>query len=117
VSIYAVHLERVVEAFQQLPMSHKQRRAVQALLDNPGLSSEALSNEAGWRGKTWQLVFGTMCREREGLLWPAPSDDPRRRKFRSGILANFNDQTRGFTLKSEAVEAFARFGLRPQGSP
>ena len=88
---------RIFAAFQHAPLPEPEMRAVQAVLDNPGLSSEALSRKAGWGGKTWQLIFGKMCKRREALLWPAPDDKPRPRKFRSGILVDFDAVTKGFT--------------------
>jgi uncharacterized protein (DUF1778 family) len=105
--------ERIVEAFQKLPMSESQRTVVQVLLDNPGLSSEALTKKAGWKAQAWHLRFGLMCRGRGHLLWPAPFDKDRGADFYSGILSDFDEATRGFTLKDEAVEAFERLGLRP----
>jgi hypothetical protein len=103
--------DRVFEAFQRLPLSESERTAVKVVLGNPGLSSEALSRGAKWGGKTWQMIFGKMCGKREALLWPAPDDTPRPRKFRSGILVDFDPVTKGFKLKPEAIEAFARLGL------
>jgi hypothetical protein len=105
--------ERIVEAFRKQPMSESERTVVQVLLDNPGLSSEALTRKAGWKAQAWHLRFGLMCRGRGHLLWPAPFDKDRGADFYSGILADFGEATRGFTLKDEAVEAFERLGLRP----
>jgi len=103
----------IVEAFQ--PMSETERMLVQVLLDNPDASSEQLTEAMGWKDQAWQLHFGKMCEKREHLLWPAPFEPKRDAPFYSGILADFDEDTRGFTLKPEAVEAFARLGLRPRG--
>jgi hypothetical protein len=105
--------ERIVEAFQKLPISESERNVVQVLLDNPGLSSQALTKKAGWKAQAWHLRFGLMCRVRGHLLWPAPFDKDRGADFYSGILADFDEATRGFTLKDEALEAFERLRLRP----
>ena len=104
---------KVVEAFQRMPMSDTDRMLVQVLLDNPDASSERLSEKVGWEGKSWQLHFGKMCEKREHLLWPAPFEVKRNAPFYSGILADFDEATRGFTLKTEAVEGFRRLGLEP----
>jgi hypothetical protein len=97
-------------------MSETERCAVQALLDNPGRSPGALSGQAGWGRSAWQLHFGKLCKSRVHLLWAAPPDQERpSRTLYCGILADFDLETRGYTLKPEAVKAFEELGLRPQG--
>jgi hypothetical protein len=108
-------VQRIYDAFQRLPMSETEGHVVHVLLDNPGLTSERLTAVAGWKGQTWHLLFGSMCRHREHLLWSAPFDEGLGRKFYSATLADFDPNTRGFTLKPEAVEAFNLLGLRPRG--
>lgn len=109
-------IRRIVEAFQSCPMSETERRAVQALLNNPGLSAGALSGQAGWGRGAWQLHFGKLCRSREHLLWAAPPDEERpSRTLYCGILADFDWETRGYTLKPEAAIAFEELGLRSRG--
>ncbi len=110
------NVERIVEAFQTKPITDAERHIVQVLLDNPGLSSEALTEKAGWKAEAWHMRFGLMSRDRDHFLWPAPFDENRRANFYSGILADFDEETRGFTMKPEAVEAFARLGLRARGT-
>jgi hypothetical protein len=104
--------DRIVEAFRKLPMSKSDRKVIQVLLDNPGLSSKALTKKVGWKALAWQLHFGLMCRDRGHLLWPAPFDEGRGADCYSGILADFDDETRGFTPKLETVEAFEKLGVR-----
>ena len=104
---------RVVRAFQDPPMSETERRVVQVLLDNPDRSSEFLTAKCGWQGQSWQMHFGTMCRNREHLLWAAPFEPKRNAPFYCGILADFDETTRGFTLKPEAVEGLRQIGLEP----
>jgi len=109
--------DRIAEAFRRVPMSPSERLAVQVLLDHPGASSDQLSGKAGWRGQSsWHLRFGTMCRDRGHLLWPGPFEEKRKAEFYSGMVADFDEQTRGFILKPEAVEAFTQLGLRPRGT-
>jgi hypothetical protein len=105
---YADTIATVIEAFQQQPMSETDRTLVQALLDNPGTSSEQLSEAIGWKDQAWQLHFGKLCEKREHLLSSAPFEPKRNAPFFSGILADFDEVTRGFT---------PRLGLRPRGSP
>ncbi len=92
-------------------MSETERRVVRVLLDNPDQSSEFLTAQCGWQGHAWQMHFGTMCRNREDLLWPAPFEPKRTAPFYCGILADFDETTRGFTLKPAAAEGFRRLGL------
>jgi hypothetical protein len=107
----------VVEAFRQLPLSETDRMLLQVLLNNLDATSEQLTEAMGWKDQAWQLHFGKMCERREHLLWPAPFEPKRNAPFYSGILADFDEVTRGFTLKPEVVEAFARLGLRPRRAP
>lgn len=108
--------QRVAEAFTRVPLSEHERRVVQTLLDNPGASSEALTRAVGWGGQVWHTHFGKLCRARAHLLWPAPYEEKRKADFFSGILADFDPRTRGFTMKPEAVAGFRRIGLS-RGTP
>jgi hypothetical protein len=107
---------RVVAAFRQIRMSETERKLVQVVLDHPDASSEWLTAEMEWNDQAWQMHFGKLCERREHLLWTAPFELKRNAPFYSGILADFDETTRGFTLKPAAVEAFAQLGLRPRGS-
>ena len=98
----------VVDAFQHAPMSETDRMLVQVLIDNPDASSEQLTEAMGWKDQAWQLHFGKMCERREHLLSPAPFEPKRNAPFYSGILADFDKDTRGFTLKTRG-----RRSLRP----
>lgn len=107
-------VDRIVEAFRAQPMKEIERKVVQVLLDNPDATSPVLTKKAGWTGKTaWHLRFGTMCKAREDRLWPAKPAETRPGDFYTGILADYSKATQGFTMKPEAVEAFAVLGLRP----
>jgi hypothetical protein len=110
-------IARVVEAFRQMPISPTDEKLLHVVLGHPDATSEQLTEALGWKDQAWQLHFGKMCERREHLLWPAPFEPKRNAPFYSGILADFNEVTRGFTLKPEVIEALARLGLRPQGSP
>ena len=103
--------QRVVAAFSKDPLTETERDLVQVLLDNPGLNSTELSRKLNWSGKAWHLHFGQLCKARGANLWPAPRFDNRDASFYSGILADFDRATSGFTMKSEVAEAFAALGI------
>jgi hypothetical protein len=106
----------VVEAFKVRPMSEKERKVIQVLLDHPRLTSTDLGSKIGWGGQAWHMHFGSMCRDRISPLWP-PQRDDQGTPFYTGLLA---DWSRGppfrFTMNPEAVEGFAQLGLRPARS-
>lgn len=102
---------RIVNAFQTIEMTETDRKVVQALLNNPGASSPVLTKLLGWGNVAWQMHFGTMCRNREHLLGAAPYEAKRDDKFYTGLLCDYDHATSGFTLKPEAVAAFAQLGL------
>ena len=102
---------RVVEAFTTLPLSDLERRVVQALLDFPGQTSEALTKSLGWKRLAWHMHFGKVCSRRRGRLWQGPFETKRNKEFYYGILAAFDDQTRGFTMKPAVVDGFLAIGL------
>jgi hypothetical protein len=104
-------VERIIAAFSAEPMTEVERKVVQCLLDNPGLSSAALTEKLGWGGQIWHTFFGELCRDRMADLWPAPRAEKRKADFYCGILADQSRETNLFTMKPEAVEAFARLGL------
>ena len=52
----------VYEAFTAEPMREIECKIVQALLDNPGLSSSALSEKLGWGGLAWHMHSGRCAR-------------------------------------------------------
>ena len=103
--------QRVADAFQAKPMKPGERTAISALLHHPGSTSAELSAAAGWRGNTWHLRFGTMCKDRVDALWPAPGSEVRDAEFFTGILADFDKAEARFTLKPEVAEAFQAMGL------
>lgn len=106
--------QRVVEAFRAVPMTPTEEKLIQALLDNPGVTSAQLSAALGWGGGSWHLHFGTMCFHRAVYLWPAPRAEKRDKDFYSGILADFDNDGSRFTMKPAVVKALAAMGLRPR---
>jgi len=106
--------ERIINAFTAIAMTETDRKLVQAVLDHPGSPSTVLTHSLGWKNLAWQLHFGAMCRAREHLLGAAPYEAKRDDKFYTGLLCDYDDATNGFTLKPEAVDAFAAIGLSPQ---
>ena len=108
--------QRLIRAFTDAAMTKTDAKVLQTLLDNPGATSEQLSIAAGWRSNGWHLHFGTMCERRAAYLWPAPRAEKRDANFWSGILADFDDATRGFAMKPEVAAALEQFGLHPAKS-
>lgn len=105
-------VERIIQAFRAVPLSETERTAIQSLLDNPGSTSAVLSERAGWRGQAWHLRFGLMVEARRHRLWAGEWVQSRKAEFYSGILADYDGATGNWTMKPEAAEAFAAFGLR-----
>ena len=103
--------ERVVEAFRVAPPSDNERKAIQALLDNPGATSTVLSRAYGHDSMIWQMHFGNLCKDRQAHLWPAEKAENRDGRFFSGILAEYNSSTSGFTMRAELIPAFVELGF------
>ena len=97
---------RVQDAFVELPPTKTDWHVIQALLNNPGSTSERLSEICGWTDSAWHLHFGLMCRAREHCLWPVEQRSGWPGLFYSGILADFDSNGSKFTLKPEAARAF-----------
>lgn len=105
---------RVLDAFHRHPITKAERRIVEALLENPGSTSAKLTEACGYKGgSAWHLRFGIMCRDRRMELWPAPPSEVRLADFYSGILADWNDTTKTFTMKPDVARAFALLGIGP----
>lgn len=103
--------QRVIAAFTHHPMSETENKITQVLLDNPGLSSEGLSQKLGWGAQSWHMHFGEMCKKREARLWPADNAVLRNAAFFSGILAEWSEVS-GWKMKPEVADAFSALGLR-----
>lgn len=107
--------ERIYRAFTEIPMSDTDVKILQALLDNPGSSSEQLSAFCEWKDKSWHLHFGKMC-ERRSVYLPAVSHyGEDNTPFWSGIIAELDQRAHPWkwTIKADVAEALARLGLRP----
>ncbi|MEI2735393.1 MAG: hypothetical protein V9G24_11690 [Rhodoblastus sp.] len=110
--------ERIVEAFRKVPLTESERKVVEAVLDLPGRTSGELTAHLGWGGNSaWHLHFGAMCGRRGRLLGIGPAVDSSGQPFNSGLLCDYDDVTHGFTLKPEAVQAFALIGLTTKKTP
>lgn len=103
---------KVENAFARIPMTDSERDLLQVLLDNPGATSTTLTEAMGWRDKAWQLHFGKIGWDRQEFLWPAPWAEKRNQPFKAGILANYDDETSGFTMKPEVVAGLMKVGMR-----
>ena len=103
--------ERIARAFTEDPASETETKIISVLAAHPGLSSEELSEQLGWKGQTWHLHFGTMCQEREHNLWPSEPSKKRDARFYSGILADLDLESGTWTMKPEVAEALAGIGV------
>jgi hypothetical protein len=103
---------RVIKAFTAEPMTETERKLIQVLLDNPDATSGELTEKIGWKGMSWHLHFGTMCAERGVYLGQAPDAVTRPGKFYTGVLADYDGETSGFTMKPDVAAAFEKLGLR-----
>lgn len=104
---------QVVEAFTRELMTPSERALVQVLLDNPGQTSEKLSDALGWQGQSWHMHFGNMCKKREAQLWRAEPSELRDARFFSGILA-YLSQCNRWTIRPDAATAFAQLGVKTE---
>ncbi|WP_341858594.1 hypothetical protein WKH79_08450 [Qipengyuania sp. GPGPB31] len=105
-------VSKVENAFARMPPSDLEVSLMQVLLDNPGATSTALTEAIGWQDKAWQLHFGKIGWDRQNYLWPAPWSKARNEPFKAGILADFDEETSGFTMKPEVVEGLERIGVK-----
>ena len=105
-------VSKVENAFARMPPSHLEESLLQVLLDNPGATSTTLMQAMGSQDKAWQLHFGKIGWERQDYLWPAPWNTTRNQPFMAGILTDFDEETSGFTMKSEMVEGLERIGTK-----
>ncbi|MDK1386298.1 hypothetical protein QN224_12855 [Sinorhizobium sp. 8-89] len=105
--------ERVAKAFTSMPPTETEQALLQVLLDNPDLTSQALSAKLAWGGQSWHMHFGKTSERREHLLWDAEPAVTRDAHFYCGILAIYSHVSHGFTMKPEVAEGLAAIGIRP----
>lgn len=104
--------QRIVNAFSALPASKSDAMIIQALIDNPGSTTEALSAVCGWEGDAWHLHFGKMCEKRSSDLGPALKSKSRKAEpFASGRLAAFDFDAMTFTMLADAEAVFLAIGV------
>jgi hypothetical protein len=104
-------VSKVERAFKTIEASESERVLIQVLLDNPGASSTKLTEAIGWQDKAWQLHFGKIGWDRQEYLWPAPWAEKRNAPFKAGILADYDNDTHGFTMKPDVVIGLSRVGI------
>jgi hypothetical protein len=112
--------DRVVMAFEAAPPADWEAEALRVIAEHPGKDYNELARLIGKRkGSYINLAVGTLCRDREVYLGPAPwMDEKKRKKFFSGLLV---DQTlnkrsdgsswRSWYLKPEAEAALRHLGI------
>jgi hypothetical protein len=103
---------RIADALIAVKPTDTEWRLLEVLHRNPDSTAEHLTGQMGWKGNSaWHLRFGLFCRRLERDLGPAPTTDERRdgdddpAKFYIGLIATFDDRTRGFTLRPDADAA------------
>jgi hypothetical protein len=111
-SVEAIRYKVAIEDAQPTETEWKLMRT---LWENPGANSETLTACMNWKGQTWHLKFGQFCHRLESSLGDAPLADARKdnkghlAKFYIGLLASFDDKTRGFQFLPEAQSALDAF--------
>ena len=103
--------ERDAQAFRTRPPSEAEEKALRALLDHPGATSDPLSEVCGWGGLSWHLHFAEVGKRREHLLWAAPHNVVRDTDFWCGMLADFDRDGSRWTMKPEVVAGLGGIGL------
>ncbi|WP_140660727.1 hypothetical protein [Mesorhizobium sp. B2-3-15] len=110
--------DRIVAAFKRCPLSSFEEKLVQVLASNRDTTAAGLTAAIGAKGNgAWQLHFGQLCRKREADLGPAPAAPGRRTpdgkeaRFYTGLLADWQEDSRTFAIKAEARQAFVALGV------
>ncbi len=104
--------ERIVEAFRKTPATATEEKLVLALLNNPGATSQTLSEVCQYKGGAWHLHFGKMGSKRQAYLSATPVAVKQKKEFWTGLFADYDATTQGFTMRSDAAESFAELGLK-----
>ena len=114
--------EQLVEVmFRDAKLKAREKKMIEVLEEHPGATSAELTAAMGWRQQSWHLHFGTMCRDRLGRFIEAPPAPERPKPdgtpgdFFSGLLADYDDATSGFTLRPEARRALIAAGALDNG--
>jgi hypothetical protein len=110
-------LSGILRAIIDANPSETEWKLIKVVAANPGAKAAVLTGEMGWSGTAgWQLHFGGFCRRLEAALGDAPTTTDRTGKdggparFYSGLLVDFDDASRGFTLKPAVVQALRDAG-------
>lgn len=104
-------------AFRDERLTATDRKLIEVLDRNAGATGAELTAAMGWRSQSWQLRFGTICRDRLAPLisTPAPENaadgDGRTTDSFAALLADHDQATSGFTLKQEARAALVAAGV------
>ena len=85
--------DRVEAAFREQPPSAWEVRAIRALDEHEGDTTEQLSAALGYSGGYINMAFGTLCHDRQAWLGPPPPALRGGGVVYSGLLATFVEQT------------------------
>lgn len=97
--------QRVAAAFAEVPPGRTEIKVIEALLRNPGSTSEKLSALCGWAPPYWQTHFAALCQRRAAYLRlkaPTAEEEP---QFLAGVLADYCPHRRTFAFRPEVDQA------------
>jgi hypothetical protein len=117
-------LERVEEAFTKMPLQGMERRAMQALIENPHSTSVKLSRICGWSGSAWRAHMILVCQRRRHMLWPGGLGPDTTNGLVVAAIIDYDHERLLFRMKPEFEDLFRRqlglnspAGKKPAGSP
>lgn len=107
--------QRVLTAFQHAPPSAEEAALIQVLLDHPGGTCSQLSTAIGKHPNSWDMNFGSLCANRASFLRDLAGTPAEGKSSNLPLLTlqeRNPDGTICYTMKPEAVTAFAQLGFR-----
>ena len=102
---------KIFKAFDEYPLTEKERPLIRTLHEHPNSTAAELSmflelpTERSWNGK-----FQSICVKRKHMLGPGPQSKSNKSKaFVGGNIADYDGQR--LSLRGEAADAFRRLGV------
>lgn len=109
---------RTEAAFRERPPVAWEARAIRALADNEGLTTEGLSKALGYSGGYMNMAFGTLCHDRQAWLGAPPRAKRADGVVYSALLVDFTeraDEATGARWTEWRLKPEARAGLAAAG--
>ena len=91
--------DRVRRAFEDIPLSPNEARALEALLDAPGAAATDLSAACGWLPGGWRTQMILLCQRRRRYFWPGGMGSEITNGAILGALVDYRSDTLGFRLR------------------